>query len=281
MRHIELTIALPDALHEFLIAELTDLGFEGFVEEDEQLRAYLPAAGWTDVKREWLDGWLGQQGVSTAFEERLVEPHNWNATYEASIQPIAVGVFVVRPTWSEPDPAHDHLTELLIDPKMSFGTGYHASTRLVLRMLPHIVTPGARVLDAGTGTGVLAIAALKLGAHHAITFDIDPWAQENAGENFALNGVEDQAEIRIGSTEVVPETGFDLVMANIHREVLAAMLPELYARMKPSGTIILAGLLRTDADAIRKRAAQLGLTPTREDTEDEWWTVALRRQEAG
>lgn len=277
MHHIELVIPLPDAAHEMLIAELTDLDVEGFVEEDELLKAYLPASAWTDVKRQWLEGWLVQQGLAPDFEERVVAEQNWNAAFEATIEPVVAGPFVVRPTWAEPDPQHAALTEILVDPKMSFGTGHHESTRLVLEMLPHFVTPYARVLDAGTGTGVLAIAALKLGAASALTFDIDPWAEENAGENFALNGVQDLAEVRIGSIEVVPERDFDLVVANIHREVLLWMMPELCARLKPGGILLLAGLLDLDAEAVREVAAPLGLTPVREATEGPWWAVAMER----
>ena len=278
MRHVEVTIPLPDALHDWLIAELTDLDFEGFVEEDEVLRAYVPASAWTDVKRNFVEGWLVAQGMEPDFEERIVADQNWNATFEATIQPISAGPFVVRPTWADPEPAHAGRIEILIDPKMSFGTGHHESTRLVLEMLPHFVTPYARVLDAGTGTGVLAIAALKLGAAHALTFDIDPWAEENAAENFALNGVQGLAEVRIGSVEVIPEGDFDLVMANIHREVLIALLPDLHARMKPEGTLLLAGLLKTDADAIREAAQRLALVPVREGTQGAWWAVALERE---
>lgn len=277
MRHIELTIPLPDALHELLIAELTDLDFEGFLEEDEVLKAFVPASGWTDVKRQWLEGWLVQQELDPDFEERVVEDRNWNAAFEATITPVVAGPFVVRPTWAAPDPEHAGRMEILIDPKMSFGTGHHESTRLVLGMLPHFVKPYARVLDAGTGTGVLAIAALKLGAASALTFDIDPWAEENAGENFALNGVQDRAEVRIGAMEVVSETDFDLVIANIHREVLLYLLPDLASRLKPAGTLLLAGLLRADADAIREGARQVGLASVREETEGAWWAVALER----
>ncbi len=273
--HVELTIPLPDALHDWLIAELTDLDFEGFEEEDETLRAFIPAPGWTDVKRQWLEGWLAAQGLDPVFHERVVRDQNWNADFEATITPIVAGPFVVRPTWAAPQAIHHGLTEILVDPKMSFGTGHHESTRLVLGLLPHFVRPYARVLDAGTGTGVLAIAALKLGAAHALAFDIDPWAEENAGENFALNGVEGMAEVRIGSVEVVPEGDFDLVLANIHREVLLALLPDLHARLKRDGTLILAGLLTADADAIRRAAARHGLAAVREAQEGAWWAVAL------
>ncbi len=277
MQHVELTIPLPDALHEWLIAELTDLDFEGFVEEDETLKAYLPASAWTDVKRMFVEGWLVQQGLDPHFEERVVTEQNWNAAFEATIEPVSAGPFVIRPTWAVPDPEDAGQIEILIDPKMSFGTGHHESTRLVLEMLPHFVAPHARVLDAGTGTGVLAIAALKLGAASALTFDIDPWAEENAGENFALNGVQDMAEVRIGSVEVVPERDFDVVIANIHREVLLALLPDLVARLAAAGTLVLAGLLRTDADAIREAAAQEALSPVRDAAEGAWWAVALQR----
>jgi len=167
---------------------------------------------------------------------------------------------------------------------MSFGTGYHESTRLVLRFLPGLVggdaSSGERVLDAGTGTGVLAIAALKLGAASAIGFDIDPWAQTNATENALLNGVADRFEVREGSLDAVPETGFDLVLANINRNALLGLMPTFAAKLAPEGRLVLAGLLRTDRDVMLAAVRAAGLAVYDEATENEWWSLIATRADA-
>jgi ribosomal protein L11 methyltransferase len=210
---------------------------------------------------------------------REIADENWNAAYEATLGPVTAGPFLVRPSWASVPEGSEGRIEIVIDPKMSFGTGYHESTRLVLGLLPGIVRPGDRVLDAGCGTGILAIAALRLGAASALAFDVDAWAEENAAENFARNGVEGRAEVRIGSVEAVPETGFDVVLANIHREVLLELMSELARRVRPGGRLVLAGLLRTDADAMRAAVQQAGFTGTAEAEEGAWWAWAGIREE--
>ena len=271
---LALTVHLPDDYHELLMAELADLGFEAFEEAGEgRLIAYGPLRIWGDVPREHLEGWLARRGLSVEVEEATVEEQNWNAKWEATIRPLVVGEFVVRPTWSEREPEHEGKIELLIDPKMSFGTGHHESTRLVLRLMPPHITPGARVLDAGCGTGVLAVAALKLGAAYAIGFDIDPWAERNAIENAELNGVADRFEVREGSTEVVPESGFDVCLANINLHAHRMLVPELVRRLAPAAPLLMAGLLHTDHEAVSDILADAGYRITEEVIENEWMAL--------
>ena len=278
MNTIELTLHVPDHLHEFLIAELTDLDFEGFVQEEDRLLAYVPAPRWSDVKREHVERWLLAHGTDAPLIERVVRPQNWNARWEETIRPLAVGPFLVKPTWTDVPPEHAGKILLEVDPKMSFGTGYHESTRLVLRALPDLVRTGARVLDAGTGTGILAIAALKLGAATAVAFDVDPWAQANAVENFYLNAVAERVTFRAGPIDVVDETDFDLVLANINRNALLDLLPAFAEKTKPGGRLALAGLLRQDRERMLEAAAH-AFTPVHEATEGEWWSGVWEREE--
>ncbi len=276
MKTLALTVRLPDRYHEVLIAELAELDFTAFEEGDGEIRAFAPAERWGDVSRERVEGWLRAVGLPTALSEEVLPDENWNARWEASVAPLAVGPFLIKPTWQPVPPEHAAKTVLEIDPKMSFGTGYHASTRLALRFLPGLVRGGERVLDAGTGTGVLALAALRLGAASAVGFDIDPWSVTNATENAARNGLADRFEVREGSLEVVPEAGFGLIAANINRNVLLALLPSLAAKLAPGGAVVLAGLLRTDRAATLDAARAAGLAPYDEATEDEWWSVVLK-----
>jgi len=272
---LALAVRLPERYHEFLIAELADLGFHAFEEEADRVTAYGPAERWDDVSRQHVEGWLYAHGLPVELEEAVAPEENWNARWEATIQPQPVGRFLIKPSWHDVPPEHADKTVLEIDPKMAFGTGYHPSTRLALRFLPGIVPAGARVLDAGTGTGVLALAALALGAAHAIGFDIDPWAQVNAEENAERNGFAGRLDVREGSLETVPETGFDLVLANINRNVLLDMLPELAGRLVASGRIVLAGLLVEDRADVLAAAEAAGLALYDEATEGEWWAAVV------
>lgn len=272
MSTVRLTLTLADGHRDALVAELSDLGFDAFEDTDGALLAYAPARVWTDTARETVERWLGAVGAPPLLEEVLAE-QNWNATWEASIQPLAVGAFVVAPTWAEA-PDLGGRTRLTIDPKMAFGTGYHETTRIVLRLLPGAVgaMPVPSVLDVGTGTGVLAIAALKLRAEAtAIGVDIDPWSAANATENAALNGVAERFAVREGSVEAVPEAGFGLVVANIIRSIVEPMYAALVAKRAPGAPLVLSGLLASERDGAVARLADLGLALSEETSENEWW----------
>ncbi|MEZ4699620.1 MAG: 50S ribosomal protein L11 methyltransferase [Rhodothermales bacterium] len=275
---VELSFTAPAETQERLIAELDARGFVAFLQDDgDGLKAYVPATAWGDDPREHLTAWLRDAGIAQPHEERSIPQQDWNTPWEASIEPVAAGPFIVRASWHPPMASERHPIELVIDPKMSFGTGHHESTRLVLGMAPSFIRPGMRVLDAGTGTGILGIAALKLGAAEVIAFDNDPWIEENAKENVQNNGGADAIAVRIGGLEVIPETGFDVVLANINKNVLIAYMPELAARLKPGGTLALAGLLLTDRDEMLDHAARNGLTVAGEARENTWWAVHLAR----
>ncbi len=266
---------LPD-LREALVAHLAAAGFDAFEETPDGLAAYAPAGG---VDRGALAEALAAMGVHGA-EETTIADENWNAKWEATIQPTRVGPFVVAPTWADLPPDLAALTVLRIDPKMAFGTGYHESTRLALGLIVGRVPAGGRVLDVGAGTGVLALAALKTGAATALGVDIDPWSVENAQENAELNGVADRFENRLGSLDEAPETGFDLVLANILRSILVPMMPGLAARLAPGGALILAGILQTERQTMLDATRDAGLALDAEATENEWWAGAFRRAPA-
>lgn len=280
MGTVELVIQVAEERQDPLLAGLEAFGFEAFVCEDQQLKAYLPNERWEARKRTEVEAWLQGQGISAPLEERVLKDENWNAVWEQTVRPVAVDPFLVAPTWAERSAEHANKILLEIDPKMSFGTGHHASTRLALRLLAESVPDGAHVLDAGTGTGILAIAAAKLGAAEVLAFDTDAWAQKNAAENIERNGAAARVELRRGSIEAVPETGFDLILANINRDVLTELLPAFAEKLHhPNGRLILSGLLHTDRDVMLDAAAQQYLFSLKEASEEEWWAVALMREE--
>ncbi len=270
---LRLAVTAPPEAREALVARLAAAGFDAFEDAPAALVAYAPVG---TVDRDAVAEALGAAGLSAlAATETTVPDQNWNAAWEATIQPTRVGPFVVAPTWADLPPDLAALTVLRIDPKMAFGTGYHESTRLALGLIAGRVPAGARVLDVGAGTGVLALAALTTGAASAVGVDIDPWSVENARENAALNGVADRFENRLGSIEEVPETGFDLVLANILRVILVPMMPDLAAHLAPGGRLIVAGILQSERVVMIAAAAASGLALADEATENEWWAGAF------
>jgi len=271
---VRLRFRLDRASRDIAVADFAEAGLDAFEETDDGLVVYVPA----DV---WADDASPARGVARDLiatgtpppDEEPVADQNWNALWEASIEPVAVGPFVVAPTWAEPANLGGR-TLLRVDPKMAFGTGHHATTRLCLHLMTSRIPSGGRVLDVGTGTGLLAIAALARGAASAVGVDIDPWSVENARETAELNGVADRFEVRDGSADDVPETGFDLVLANIIRPVLQPMLPALVARAAPGAPIILSGLLVTERDRFVDALAGAGVRLIDEAAEGDWWGCA-------
>lgn len=270
-KYIQLEILIPEELQELLIAELTELDFEGFDQYPNHLIAWIPAMQFNDTSRENIELILARFGQDCFIRSELVqEPKNWNEEWEATIKPMQIGQFYVTPTWaSEPPP--ESLIPLYIDPKMAFGTGYHETTRIVLRMLPSAVKQNDDVLDAGTGTGILAIASIKLGAKSALGFDIDEWSYENATENIYLNKTEKAITIRLGDEKQIPkDIKYDVVIANINKNILVDMAYSLNESLKFGGTLILSGLLLQDEEDIKSTPGFTELEFIATERENDW-----------
>ena len=278
MEYIRLTIALHHSFHELLIAELFDMDFDGFEEINEEiLSASIPDREFNDSKRSEIERILFKyQNQSRILTEEVIQAQNWNHNWEQSIEPQNIGKFYIRPTWgSKSDNKHD--IELIIDPKMAFGTGYHATTRLILECLPEIIKNEDTVLDAGTGTGILAIAALKLGASSAFGFDIDEWSEENAKENMLLNDI-DHLEVKLGSIETIPkDRKFDVILANINRNTLLELVPKLENNLKKGGKMLLSGLLFDDEEKMLQVAHKHSLRHVFTRQQQEWIAILLNK----
>lgn len=278
MPTVAVKIFVADPYQEFLIADLLDLDFEAFEQEDDRLVAYIAPSRWDDVKREQIQLWLAAHEQPTAIAEEVIQDENWNRQWEETVGPVAIEPFLIKPTWRDVPKEHEDLILLEIDPKMSFGTGYHESTRLMLRLLPAYLKPGVRVLDAGTGTGILAIAAAKLGAAHVDAFDVDEWSQRNALENVYLNEVHDAVRVYAGGMEVLPAAEYDLTLANINLHVIAGLLEDFAARLVKGGHLLASGILNKDRDGMVGNARQSGFDLVEEEMEGEWWGGAFARR---
>ncbi|MFB6098859.1 MAG: 50S ribosomal protein L11 methyltransferase [Salinibacter sp.] len=272
MDTIELTLSVPLAEHDRFLAQLEDLA-TGFVQEDTELRAYVPADRWATVDREQLAARLAAEGYPDALSIRPLAAKNWNAVWEETLSPVRAGSFLICPSSAEVPSAHTDATVLRIDPEMSFGTGHHATTQLALALLTDALAPGDRVLDVGTGTGVLAIAACRTGAAEALGVDTNPEAVRNARKNARRNDVAACVTVEEGSVEAVPDTRYDLVAANITRRILLDLLPDLRPHLAERGRLLLSGVLRTHRDSVLDAAASYDLVLDAERSESGWWAA--------
>jgi ribosomal protein L11 methyltransferase len=248
----EITVTgTPDAL-EGASNRAFELGASGMEETDGGIRLFFSGDSDPESVLRPLSEYvrsLRDMGFSIADPvPRVLAEEDWGRVWRENFKPIRVGGrFTVKPPW-EPWTGGPDDRVIDISPKMAFGTGSHETTRLCIEMLECRVRPGMTVLDVGTGSGILAIAALKLGAASALGLDVEEESVENAAENAALNGVSGRFEARLGSLDVLGEAAyrgrsFDLVLANIDRRTLVPMLPALPRHAADGGLVILSGIL--------------------------------------
>lgn len=278
MSYLKFIFDVPEHLQEYFIAELMDLDFYGFEQFDNELIAYVEKRRFNDSNREFIEQLTALFPGCNVREMDEVEEQNWNEGWEKTIQPQIIGTFLVKPTWSNVEPEPGQIL-LEIDPKMAFGTGYHATTRLALRQLSKTDCDGLKVMDAGTGTGILGIAAIKRGASYIVGFDTDPWSESNAVENTYINKVQDMFDVRFGGIEQIRDDEFfDLSLANINRNVILEILEILAQHTNPGGEIIITGLLDTDEETIRKKLNSLPVSVVEMTSEDEWILFHLQKE---
>lgn len=264
------TISPPTPWSEILLAKLSQIEFDSFEENDTGLKAY--------IKRDFDDEEFVQEQIGEmeaaqiTYEKQNIQQVNWNEEWEKNFQPISVDDrCYIRAEFHEEKPNVKY--DIVIQPKMSFGTGHHETTHLLIEFILDTEFDDKVVLDMGTGTGILGILAKMRGAKSVDAIDIDEWSYENAIENAERNKVDIQ--VMKGGAESIPSsTEYDIILANINKNVLIEDMPFYVNQLKKGGTLFLSGLYDFDEDDIRKETEKYGLTFEAKRIRNEW--IALK-----
>ena len=263
-----ITINAVSELQELLIAQLSEIGFDGFEQTDTSLIAYIEEAAYQEDHLQLI---LKQHSITAS--ESILEKTNWNAVWESNFQPIQIGNRLgVRAHFHPPISGVEQ--EIIITPKMSFGTGHHATTSLVMEMMFSINLRDQSLLDFGTGTGILAILGKMLGAKPILAVDNDDWCIENAIENCKVNQASD-IEVLL-SDQPIMGRNFDTILANINRHILLEHLPALVKQLNPGGQLIISGLLTEDGPELDAFCKNLGLLPTDQGEKNGWIALGFQ-----
>jgi ribosomal protein L11 methyltransferase len=267
---------------ELLSGIMWQFDINGLLEEDDHISVFTSDIS-TDTEIQFtkaLDQLQNDKLIdSYKIEKEILEDQNWNKLWEKSREVIRItDRVVIKPTFKEYKAKPNEIV-LTIDPKMSFGTGEHQTTKLMLKQLEQIVKPGMKVLDVGSGTGILSIAAIKFGVANAVAIDSDEICFENCKENCIQNDVENSIEVMTGEIENVQERDFDLILANIQKNILLDIAEKIRQRLKKDGIVILSGLLVSDQKEIEKKYHLLGFKTVQFEQMDEWIAIVLSRSE--
>lgn len=283
-RWTKLSVSIPSGYQDPLIGLFRGLKFNGFHQLHDRLECYVASSEWNGHTKEEFVSTLAAfrrefPRLRVRFKTISEPDRNWNDRWERSFTSVRVSKrFLISPSWGRTSPRDRGRVILEIDPKMSFGTGHHESTRLSLRLLELRIQPADRVLDFGCGTGILAIASAKLGAKAVTAVDIDPWATTNARENVRRNHVAPCVRVLTGGIERIRRRSYDVVASNIDLQTIARSLNILADSLVPDGFLIVSGVLVRDFSTIRTLSRKAGLTVHDVMREGAWGAVTLAQR---
>jgi ribosomal protein L11 methyltransferase len=282
--YTELTLEAGSELQEVLIAELSELQFDNFTQEDDRVTAYTLKENFEQVKHDAYD--LVERYKVKLLSIREVENNiNWNQKWEENFEPIVVGSEIYVRALFHPD-KEGFRHRIIIQPKMSFGTGHHETTQLMLELMLEQDFAAAACLDMGCGTGVLAILAEQLGAALTIAVDYDEWCFDNTQENFELNDIQ-RAVAVLGDARVLEETDFlemwlphqrRILLSNITRNYNLENLPMYHNISQPGTVILLSGFYEQDLEDLRKEAENYGIKFVKSKTKNNWCAAVFVQQ---
>lgn len=260
-----------------LLSRLDDATVQGAWEDGGKVHLYWAEAQWTEERLSALRAALAdvtESGQEQSLSVTLVPAQDWNAAWARSVKPLRIGRFVIRPSW-EPVTLGPRDLEIILDPKQAFGTGHHATTRMLLEWLQEDIRGGELILDVGTGSAILAMAAVKLGAASAVGVEIDPVATDCAKEYVGLNQLTDRIDIMTGTLADLPQENqraIDLVLANLDRQTVLGLAEDLASLARRGARIVVSGILSEQRAEIMERFSDLGLSCSKQ-RDDEGWVV--------
>lgn len=270
--YIGVRFRCPGEFTEILIAEMDGLGAESMMETEDGLEAYMEESDFDEAAvKDVIERY---PRVNITYEITRVATRNWNEEWEKNYDPIRVNdEILVRADFHSPEPEIPY--EIIINPRMSFGTGHHATTFLMLSEQLKLDHQGKRVLDAGCGTAILAVMAEKKGAREVIAYDNNSWTIENAPENLELNHCRN-ITILEGTISTLNLSGkFDIILANINKNVLLKEMSEYVSYLERPGVLILSGFYTGDAADLEHKAANLGLTLQNQAVKNDWMALVF------
>lgn len=272
--YIETLIKAPSELHDILVALLAEVGYEAFEEEAHQLKAFIQESIFNED--EVGESLLAVRDQIEEISHSKFQQKNWNEVWESNYESVEIGTFLQAvPTHRKPKKGFVHT--LHMDPKMAFGTGHHHTTRLMVMQMEDMVFDQKSVLDMGCGTGILAILAKRMGANPVWAIDIDPWSEENCRENAKLNQVSG-IEIALGDVTAIPQMHYDVILANINRNVLLADIPAYSRHLNRGSLLVMSGFYNKDLQAILEVAESVGLKQLRVLEENDWLSLKLVKE---
>jgi ribosomal protein L11 methyltransferase len=268
---IEIDVDVNETFSEIIMAELAEEGFDSFIDKENGILGYIDEEAFNDLEvKQIFERYANKTDLHYSFKK--VKRENWNSLWESNFSPIIVDDKIhVRATFHE---ANDLPIEIVITPKMSFGTGHHETTHQVMSLQMELDHSQKTVLDVGTGTGILAILAVKLGAKSVHAFDIDEWSVENTLENIALNK---SAEITVSKGTIADQSPeqYDIVLANINRNILLDEIPTYVKFMKPGGKLFVSGFYEIDATDIIAKAEENNLKKISQKSKNAWAAIVF------
>jgi len=267
--YLEVSIRLEpfsDEISDIICAELSELPYNSFLTEEPFLKAYIPRE---EYNAQALKAVLGGFSEVSGFEVALMPARNWNRSWEESFQPIVVdGTVTIKGPLNKDVPRTRY--NIWIDPEMAFGTGSHHTTYMMIQRMLGLEIHGKSVLDMGCGTAILAILAAKMGARKVFAVDIDAVAARSAWGNARWNRVGTKVETACGDASLLQMATYDVILANIHRNIILEDLPTYVRSMRRSGHLLLSGFYEADSAAVRQRAESLGLVFAGSSERDNW-----------
>jgi ribosomal protein L11 methyltransferase len=265
----------PPRYAEIVMAEFAEYGFESFAENDQGFQAYIPANMFSAETFSALEIFQNKE-IKINFSIKTIPDENWNAVWESNFEPVSLGDdCYIRAPFHPEKPSVRY--EIIIEPKMSFGTGHHETTHMMAQLLLEMEVEGKTVLDMGCGTGILAILAHKMKAAKVVAIDNDDWAYNNAKENVIKNNVP-EIEVLMGDASLLTGHQFDLVIANINRNILLNDMPRYVSVLKPEGLLAMSGFYMEDLEIITAKAKECGLTFVRNLSMNNWCASLYRKE---